>query len=225
MVGLATDENQQVVELSKEESLHATRPYATRHVTPDAYFEGSKWDDDLEVWLGRINIQERIQEITERADATDEFIDKWELDATNSSHYSSGHAFVANVSLDAMDAEALVALEQLMRIGGNLVIPMDQHDVFTMSDTKSSEIYVVESYRGGIGIVRKMYERWIEILEQGMRIAERCKCRAGCPYCIYPPRRSEDMDKGKGLILGMRLLSVAEKPPTHILEGMDWVRA
>ncbi len=102
------------------------------------------------------------------------------------------------------------------------MVEPSEHDIYTVSNTKESDIYIVESYAGGIGIVKKITEKWRDVLRERMRIARNCSCRLGCPYCIVPPRRTEEIDKFAGLMLAEQLLQVASRSPSHEFIKGTW---
>ena len=204
-----------MIELTKEQLNHRTQAFENVIVNVDQMFDVQSWNNDLEVAYCRIGVQHLIHQVTEIEVDSEEFVDRWDVDPSVSSYYDTGHSLSIKIDLEYVTPVALVAVEHLMRIGMRFVIPVDEHDVFTVSDTKTNEIHVVESYPGGIGIAKKAFERWREILEEGIRMATRCSCRLGCPYCIVPPRRTEELNKRAGLALGMSVLGLSAGPPSR----------
>ncbi len=218
-----SDKNgKRVIELTREESNHRTEAFATKSVNPNDLFGGHKWDDDLETLHCRIDVYENIQQVSEIDDMTDQVVDRWQLDSSSASFRSNGHAFWLRLISFESSPAAMVALEQILRVGVRFVIPTDEHDIYTVSNTKEGDIYIVESYAGGIGIVKKITEKWRNVLREGMRIARNCSCRLGCPYCIVPPRRTEEIDKFAGLMLAEQLLQVASRSPSHEFVKGTW---
>lgn len=214
--GLTTDdEGRQMIELTKEQLNHRTQAFESANVNVDQMFEVQSWDNDLEAAYCRIGVQHLIHQVTEIEADSEEFVDRWDIDPSVSSYFDTGHSLSLKIDLEYVTPVALVAVEHLMRIGMRFVIPVDEHDVFTVSDTKTNEIHVVESYPGGIGIAKKAFERWREILDEGIALATRCNCRQGCPYCIVPPRRTEELNKRAGLDLGMSVLGLSAGSPTR----------
>ncbi len=87
------------------------------------------------------------------------------------------------------DPEDLFGFEQIMRVGSPFVIPCDRHDLGTLSTIKPPfTVYVYETVPGGIGVAEKALDLWPEVVRTGIRIAESCGCRDGCPSCLVPPR-------------------------------------
>ncbi|MFN4241944.1 MAG: DEAD/DEAH box helicase [Tepidisphaerales bacterium] len=117
------------------------------------------------------------------------------------------------------DAVGIRSIEQLFRIGANFVIPCDRHDVGTwVTAQEPATVFLYETVKGGIGVAEKMLERWKEVLQKGVAIAERCRCDTGCPRCIHPPRyrRSSGgvLDKRAAIRLATHVLERGGEPPT-----------
>ncbi len=167
----------------------SVRRNARRHSPPDA-------EDD-----------ERVQEIyVPQRDTT------WQ---------STGHSFWLDVagllypgtapaaSVDGLaDDRGLTELEQMLRVGTLFAFPVDTYDTTTHS--QSGQVFLIESYPGGIGIAQKVFEQWRAILEAGLKLAKECACRAGCPHCLVPPRFfGRRLDKDKGITLAEQILAGA----------------
>lgn len=85
--------------------------------------------------------------------------------------------------------EDLVGVEQLMRIGAPFVVPCDRHDLGTWTTLRNQPaVFLYETVPGGIGVAEKALEIWPTVLETGIRIAENCGCKHGCPSCLVPQR-------------------------------------
>ena len=85
-------------------------------------------------------------------------------------------------------------------------VPLDAHDIYPHAVAKEQKAYIIESYPGGIGIAKKVLERWRTVLEVGISVAERCECSMGCPNCIMPPRSRDDVNKVAGIKFARTLL-------------------
>lgn len=92
--------------------------------------------------------------------------------------------------LPLVDVQArLRVLEQFIRIGSPFIIPCDRHDLATLTSTDPiPSVYLYETVPGGFGIAEKMLSVWREVVERGIRLAQECPCKDGCPRCIHPPR-------------------------------------
>ena len=106
------------------------------------------------------------------------------------------------------------ALEHLLRVGSMFIIPADRFDSASYSKLGEQPTdFNYESYSGGIGVAKKLFEVWPSVLEKGMEIAANCKCRRGCQNCIEPAKSyigsNAPIDKGAGIELAEALLKEA----------------
>lgn len=127
-----------------------------------------------------------------------------------------------------------LGIEHLLRIGAPFVVPCDRHDLSTWTNGQSPPtVYLYETVPGGIGIAEKTLEVWPTILRTAIEIAQRCRCKHGCPRCLVPPRLregSEEPKKAPTIAAAQHLLSLLESgsrerydPSTHA--WMPWPRA
>ncbi len=119
---------------------------------------------------------------------------------------------------DYQAGDGIGALEHMIRVGAMFVIPADRFDASTYSQVGNNpEAYYYENYSGGIGIAKKLFEVWPAALREGVKIAEGCGCRRGCPNCIEPAKSydisNSDIDKGAGIELARRVLDAADGEP------------
>ena len=184
-----------------------TNPVFVKSLNVQELFNGSDWQDGPSTYLGKVSLYENLISVSLVDERSDGVIDRYSPDS-NSSWRSTSHAFWVDVSpLEDIDDAGLTALEQLLRVGTIFTIPVDAHDTTTHLDKRDRQIYVIESHPGGIGIVKKAFEKWHEILRTAIGIAQACRCRRGCPNCIIPPRLyDEELDKVKGIALAERVM-------------------
>lgn len=117
---------------------------------------------------------------------------------------------------DGADVRDLFSLEQLLRIGAPFVIPCDRHDLGTHTEKRPLAVYLYETVPGGIGVAEKAVALWPSILETGIRIAERCSCKTGCPSCVVPQRLPpgfEEPRKDTAIRTAQIFLDVASRSP------------
>lgn len=111
----------------------------------------------------------------------------------------------------------LFGVEQLVRVGSPFVIPCDRHDLGTLTRLEApASVYLYETVPGGIGVAEKALDVWQEVMDSGIRIAEVCGCRNGCPSCLVPPRMPPGLDEPRkmpAIALAQRLLRISEGPP------------
>ena len=78
-----------------------------------------------------------------------------------------------------------------------LQVMCDRFDIGGMStayhkDTEEATIFIYDGYEGGIGICEKAVDVFVELLESTLDLIKGCKCRNGCPSCIYSPKCGND---------------------------------
>jgi DEAD/DEAH box helicase domain-containing protein len=88
-------------------------------------------------------------------------------------------------------AAALGGIAQLMSTIVPLFVLCDPRDVACVPLVRSPHddlpaIYLYDKYPGGIGLARKVYDLYPQILAASLDIVARCACGAGCPSCVGP---------------------------------------
>ena len=130
------------------------------------------------------------------------------------------HAVWFNLTTHDVNETGVGALENLFRVGAMFVIPADRFDTSTSAKLKDGlTVYYYENYEGGIGVARKFYEVWPDVLRKGIKIAADCPCAKGCQNCIEPAKSwstsNLDIDKWAGIELGKKLLKAYNEGPDH----------
>jgi len=120
-------------------------------------------------------------------------------------------------------AAAISAFQQLLRVGALFSVPLDTHDIFPHAVAKEQKAYIIESYPGGIGIAKKVLDKWRKVLEVGVNIASSCQCGNGCPNCIVPPRSTDDMDKRGALEFAKLQLEASREEANDVFRDGLWV--
>ena len=178
-------------------------------------YDGKLWasgNTKVSAYYGKALITEAINSIEEVDDRTGGVIDRWQPQI-NSAKFGNAHAFwICQEAESDETTPGVTALQHLLRVGAVFSIPLDAHDIFPHAVAKDRKAYIVESYPGGIGIARKVLDRWQSILETGIKVAESCSCGRGCPNCIVPPRSREELDKIAGISLARSLLNSTKNP-------------
>lgn len=195
-------------------------------VTEQDIFAGLRWvgeDTEVNAFHGRVLITESINSIQEVNELTGEVLAQW-TPQTNSAQFTNAHAFwVQELRPSAVSSPAVNAFQQMLRVGALFSVPLDAHDIFPHAVAKEQKAYIVESYPGGIGIAKKILERWQLILRIGVDIAVACRCAKGCPNCIVPPRSTDDMDKVGAVRFAEALLAAARDEASGIFRNGLWV--
>lgn len=163
---------------------------------------------------------EHLLSATEFDERTEESVGSWQPEQNNS-HHQNAYAFWLQIE-DADLQAGVVELQHLLRLGTLFTIPVEPHDVTPHAVANERAAYLIENYAGGIGIARKVFERWRDVLETGIRIAEACGCSRGCPNCIVPPRSTDELDKRRGIALARQLLSSTDRAHDDDLRNGLW---
>ncbi|MDE0224023.1 MAG: DEAD/DEAH box helicase [Gammaproteobacteria bacterium] len=195
-------------------------------VSEQDIFAGWRWvadDTEVNAFHGRVLITESLNSVQEVNERTSEVLGQW-TPQINSAQFSNAHAFwVQEQRRAGVSAAAINAFQQLLRVGALFSVPLDAHDIFPHAVAKEQKAYIVESYPGGIGIAKKVLERWRSVLRVGIDIAVACTCKSGCPNCIVPPRSTDDMDKMGAVDFGEALLQATKKEPNGVFRSGLWV--
>ncbi len=199
--------------LSKGETSRRTNPSLFTTLAEPNIYEGRRWESKEAVAVamyGKVTISEMLSHVEEVDETSGDILDRW-VPEFHAAKFSNAHAcWIQRERPLDVEEEGIFALQHLLRVGVYFTIPVDTHDIFPHANSKEGKIYIVESYSGGIGIARKILEKWRIMLEHGIAIAESCKCVKGCPNCIVPPRSREDLDKRQGISLAKRLISATK---------------
>lgn len=78
-----------------------------------------------------------------------------------------------------------------------LHVMCDRFDIGGLStnyheDTQEATIFIYDAYEGGIGITEKAVEVFADLLKSTKDLLKNCKCKDGCPSCIYSPKCGND---------------------------------
>ncbi|MFX0093285.1 MAG: DEAD/DEAH box helicase [Candidatus Hodarchaeota archaeon] len=80
-------------------------------------------------------------------------------------------------------------------------------------DTLASTIFIYDGFEGGIGLTEKAFALFIEIVRMSYELIRDCKCKDGCPACIYSPKcgnGNKPLDKKAAELILKGLLTRAE---------------
>ena len=220
-----TSSNGGEVLLDSAEQWLRTHASTFTFVTEQDIFAGWRWkgdDTDVNAFYGKVLITESLNSIQEVNERTGEVLQQW-TPQSNSAQFRNAHAFwVQEQRPSDVPAEAINAFQQLLRIGALFSVPLDAHDIFPHAVAKEQKAYLVESYPGGIGIAKKILERWRSVLRVGVDIAAACSCATGCPNCIVPPRSTDDMDKLGAMEFAETLLKATQDKANGVFRGGLW---
>ncbi len=207
------------IRLNSASDYARTAPQLVTTIQPQDLFDGYQWESGITIMHGNVTAIERLINVREYDERTDETLRIWTPDVNNA-NYSNAHAFWLAIASDSglittnkREQGGIAELQHLLRLGTLFTIPAEMHDIIPHATQREQSAYLIESHAGGIGIVRKVFERWQEILTTGVRMAAECRCSRGCPNCIVPPRSRDDLDKRRGIALAQKILSATSQPP------------
>ena len=217
-------EAEAVVWVDTEQNIR-TDPSFYTVLMPTDFFDGVAYGE-IEVYYGVVNLTMNFSGYRIVDERTGE---PRELHQTNDAYYQNNlHAFWINVPPGERTTEGIGALEHIIRVGGMFVIPADRFDTSTYSKIGDAPTtYYYENYSGGIGVAKKLFSVWQDVLKKGIEIAESCECRSGCQNCIEPAKNyntgnTEDkIDKRGGIALATHILEEAKRgPDRRFRDGM-----
>ena len=192
-----------------------TNATTSTFVTERDIYDGRRWTaggSEVSAFYGKMLISESMNAIEEVNARTGDVVDRWVPQFNTAKQFDNAHAFwVQEETGSDLAKEGVSAFQQLLRVGALFSIPLDAHDIYPHAVAREQKAYIIESYPGGIGIAKKMLERWRSVLEVGIRVAESCKCPRGCPNCIVPPRSRDDVNK----IAGIRFARAVLESTSH----------
>ena len=213
------------VVLADTEQNIRTDPSFYTVLTPTDFFDGVAYGE-IEVYYGVVNLTMNFSGYRIVDERTGE---PREMHQTNDAYYQNNlHAFWINVPPSERTTDGIGALEHIIRVGGMFVIPADRFDTSTYSKIGDAPTtYYYENYAGGIGVAKKLFSVWQDVLKKGIEIAENCECRSGCQNCIEPAKNyntsnAEDkIDKRGGIALAIHILEEAKRgPDRRFQDGM-----
>ncbi len=165
---------------------------------------------------GRLPV--RPDKVDER---TGQVLDRWSPQTSGARNRRADAMWIQLREVGDEGSDGLEALQHILRIGLQFTVPADLHDVFSHHEKAAQEAYIVESYPGGIGVVKSAYEHWQTVVETGKKIAVECSCSSGCPHCILPTRTPDGFDKREGIRLAQEMLEQGRQPAGSMYhEGM-----
>ncbi|MFC1899127.1 DEAD/DEAH box helicase [Chloroflexota bacterium] len=181
----------------------------------------SKKCGSVEVHLGEVMVTNNVVGFKKKAQYTDDVVGEEPLSLpelrfpTVSLWFDLPLQLVARINQEQMDfAGGLHAVEHAA-IG---ILPLfalcDRNDIGGLStlmhpDTGRAQIFIYDSYPGGIGIAEKGFDLIEKLWQATLKVVAECPCLEGCPSCIQSPKcgnNNEPLDKKAAQFLLMGLL-------------------
>lgn len=114
----------------------------------------------------------------------------------------------------------LHALEHLLPTAVSLRLLCDARDVVAIYELEHAAfggpvLFLYDACEGGAGIATRAAPLFADLLRISLRIVQDCRCRAGCPACIFSAacwRQQEDPDKRAALALLGGLIAALPPP-------------
>jgi DEAD/DEAH box helicase domain-containing protein len=78
--------------------------------------------------------------------------------------------------------------------------------------TQAPTVFIYDGYPGGIGIAEKASAIFPDLAKTTLGVVQECRCRSGCPGCIYSPKCGNDnrpLDKHATIVILQQLLQRA----------------
>ena len=127
----------------------------------------------------------------------------------NAGELAGGDASGADNAGGSEEAQVITALEQMFRVGARFTFPVGKYDLATYS--QGATTFIAEVSPESLGIVKKVFDHWQDILRLGASVARNCRCTAGCIYCLLPVSPyGQPLDKAGGLALADSLLEISQ---------------
>ena len=212
---------EQAVVLTETEQNLRTDPSFYTVLTPTDIFDGLAYGE-IEVYYGALNLVMNFAGYKVVDERTGE---QREARPASEAYYQNNlHAFWISVPPSECATAGIGALEHMIRVGAMFVIPADRFDTSTHSKTSDEPFaYYYENYASGIGVAKKLFAVFPNVLEKGIEISKNCECQSGCQNCIEPAKSynisNANIDKIRGIELATNLLDAVKRGPDRKFEN------
>ncbi len=132
--------------------------------------------------------------------------------------FENGFAGLKNKD-ESVFYSGLVGIEHALLGISPLFIMCDRRDIDGKTsamhpETKTPAIFIFDNFDGGIGLTDALYITFDDVFEKAAYIVNNCKCKDGCPGCLYlPQRKEENMSINKEVT--KRFMNFMLKPSVH----------
>ena len=114
------------------------------------------------------------------------------------------------------DRGALHSIEHVLCSLAPLVVTCDPRDLGCQCTRREGDVnryylLLFETSRGGLGIVDKLADRWMNLLKSAYEIISKCGCKDGCLSCIHCPscgQYNHGLDKAGAILVLSKLLGL-----------------
>ena len=76
--------------------------------------------------------------------------------------------------------------------------------------TAKPTIFIYDGHPGGVGISRRGYEVFEQLVGDASRLVSECRCESGCPSCVQSPKcgnLNDHLHKGGAIELMSQMLA------------------
>jgi DEAD/DEAH box helicase domain-containing protein len=176
----------------------------------------------VKVYLGEVEVTNRVLGYKRKAQFTDETLGEEALDLPPQTFQTMALWFdlpertVSRIISEQMDFAGGLHATEHAAIG---ILPLfalcDRNDIGGVStvfhpDTGKAQIFIHDGHPGGVGIAEKGFELIEQLWRVTLETIKECPCQDGCPSCIQSPKcgnNNQPLDKKVAQILLEGLLS------------------
>ncbi|MBE0429862.1 MAG: DEAD/DEAH box helicase [Thermoleophilia bacterium] len=152
----------------------------------------------VELSLGRLLATEQVVAYQKKQLSDNQVLEVVELDLPRQSFHTEGLFFpMEEALLSCVDQPELLGSLHAAEHGLIAILPLfamcDRWDIGGLStdyhwQVDAPAIFLYDGHPGGIGINRKGFARFEELVAASHRLISDCPCEAGCPSCIQSPK-------------------------------------
>ena len=209
--GHDTTGDKKKIVLKEEPLAQRTEAIFHNYINVDEEFDCRHFDD-FTIFYGEVNLNIKFDSYSVVDEASDAVLERMEPEPQEKFYERTNlHAIWIEFSGEDQDAIGIYTLLQLLRDGARFAVPADRFDTSAFSRLDESTVFLHENHRGGIGIVKRLFDFWHEALEAGIKRAQNCpdKCVTGCPLCMAPAKY---WDTGGGEVDKQKDIGAVEMP-------------
>ncbi|MGB5176562.1 MAG: Zn-binding domain-containing protein, partial [Thermoanaerobaculia bacterium] len=185
----------------------------------------SSHEGNLQVWLGRLRVTERVVGYERKRIQSREVLDRHELDLPPVQFETVGLWWAVPRALETELKEAgrhfmgaLHAAEHAAISLMPLTVVCDRGDIGGISiplhnQVRAGSVFIYDGHAGGVGISARAFQEIRLLLGRVVGLLEGCDCQEGCPSCVQSPKcgnGNRPLDKMGALAMLNRLLATEQ---------------
>lgn len=175
--------------------------YTRPKVSTDIFIDGTIEQRDvcgLKLCFGEISVTDQVTAFQRVLSADGEAFDLVDLDlpeqqfSTRGLWYEVPEQFLGRLGLNEL-LGALHATEHAQIAVLPLIAMCDRWDIGGLStnlhmQTGSPTIFIYDGHPGGIGLTRRAFDLFPQLVTDSLRLISDCPCDSGCPSCVQSPK-------------------------------------